>query len=70
MTNKTPEQERLVMGFVLPDLLGKPFAVTDSKGNLHTYVEIPKESYLFSIPIKEWMTYSNSTQNKMERYDR
>ena len=41
---------------MLPDLLGKPFAFTNSKGEIiaPTSVEFPKDSYVFFYPIQEW----------------
>ena len=53
---KTPEEERKAMGFLLPDLLGKPLGVTDKEGNMifPDGQQIPPESYIFFIPIEEW----------------
>jgi len=42
------------MEFMLPDILGKPDFVTDKKGNLIGYGDIPPDCYAFFIPIFKW----------------
>ena len=49
-------KEGEILRFMLPDLLGKPSGLTDKEGNLifPSDLEIPPDSYLFFIPVKEW----------------
>ena len=53
---KTPEEERLILGFMLPDLLGQPIGFSDEKGDLIFMEgnEIPPNHFIFSISIEEW----------------
>lgn len=45
-----------LLRFLLPDLLGKPSGLTDKEGNMifPSELEIPPDSYMFFIPMKEW----------------
>ena len=53
---KMPEEERKTLGFLLPDLLGKPLGLSDKEGNLVFPVgnEIPPNNFIFAIPVSEW----------------
>ena len=57
---KTPEQERKVLGFMLPDLLGKPLGFTDKEGNMifPSGNEPPPNHFIFAISMEEWKEYS------------
>ena len=49
-------ESNATLRFLLPDLLGKPIGLTDKKGNIifPSETEIPKDNYVFFIPIEEW----------------
>ena len=55
----TPAEERKTMGFILPDLLGKPLGLSDKDGNLifPEGNEIPPDHYIFAIPVDEWKSF-------------
>ena len=48
-----------MLRFLLPDLLGKPKALTDKEGNLIALenFEFPPDSYLFFISVEEWESF-------------
>ena len=49
--------ENEVLRFLLPDLLGRPSAMTDMKGD-YVYpigFEPPPDSYVFFISVSEWL---------------
>ena len=50
-----------VLRFLLPDLLGKPKAMIDEKGNLIALedFEFPSDNYVFFIPVKEWEEFKS-----------
>jgi len=52
-------KEDKVLRFMLPDLLGKPSGLTNSNGDMifPSEFEIPPDSCVFFISVKEWQSY-------------
>jgi len=49
-------KEDKVLRFLLPDLLGKPWAMIDAEGNFVALkdFDFPPNTYVFFIPVDEW----------------
>ena len=55
--------------FLLPDLLGKPGGFVNKKGEMvfSSSFEVPKDCYIFFIPIEEWIKYNSFPDGRNKR---